>query len=111
MNQIRISGILGEVEERTSGKGVRVASARLQFNREGESILVVAVDARTRQLTVFSKGEHVRVIGRLAVYGEVFAVLVDECGRWASANRGKFAYDESKAQRSIREAGQDFPMG
>jgi hypothetical protein len=111
MNDVRLSGILGAVEERTAGSGVRVASARLQFNRELDSILVVAVDARTRQLTLFSKGDHVRVIGRLAVYREMFVVLVDECGRWATASRGRFPYDESKSQRTIREIGPDFPIG
>ena len=105
MNEVKISGILGEVEERTSDRGVQVASARLQFNRERDSILVVAVHARTRQLTIFSKGDRVRVIGRLVVHGDAFVVLVDECGRWAEANRGSFPYDESKAQRSSREIG------
>ena len=103
MNDIRLSGILGEIEERTSDKGVRVASARLRFNRERNCILMIAVDARVRQLTSFAKGDSIRVIGRLAVWGETFAVLVDECGRWVTANREKFPYDESKAQRSIRE--------
>ena len=46
MNEIKLSGILGEVEERTSGNGVRLATARLRFNAHGDTVLLVAADAR-----------------------------------------------------------------
>ncbi len=111
MNEVRLSGVLGEVHCQTSPSGVPIASARLAFSRR-DSIVLVAVDSRTRQLTAFRKGSHIRVIGRLAVYKESFLILVDEIGVWLAAkSREKFAYDESKAQRSIREIGSELPMG
>jgi hypothetical protein len=110
VNEVRISGILGEVKEHDSKAGVFL-TARLQFNREHDEILLLAVGARARQLEPFDSGDPIRVIGRLTRFQDGFAVLVDECGAWATANRGRFPYDETKSQRSIREVEQDFPMG
>jgi hypothetical protein len=111
MNEVRLSGVLGEVHCQTSPSGVPIASARLAFSRH-DSIVLVASDSRTRQLTAFRKGDHVRAIGRLAAHKESFVIVVDECGTWLAAKgRAKFAYDETKADRTVREIGQDFPMG
>ena len=111
MNEVKLSGILGEVHCQTSPSGVPIASARLVFSRQ-KSIVLVAVDSRTRQLTAFRKGSHIRCIGRIAAHKESFVIVVDECGTWLAAkSQEKFAYDEGKADRTIREVGQDFPMG
>jgi hypothetical protein len=111
VNELKLSGILGEVHCRTSPSGVPIASARLTFNWR-DSILLVAVDARTRQLTAFGTGDHIRAVGRLVAYKEGFAILVDECGKWLEAKTlAKFRSDETTANRLMREVGKDLPMG
>jgi hypothetical protein len=111
LNQIKLSGILGEVHCQTSPDGVPLATAKLAFSRHN-SIVLVAVDSRTRQLTAFRKGSHIRCIGRITPHKDSFVIMVDECGIWLAAKtQEKFAYDEGKADRTIREVGQDFPMG
>jgi hypothetical protein len=110
MNEVRLSGILCEVEERSSGNGVTVATASLRFNASGDCVLLVAVDARTRQLTAFDTGAHIRVIGRVAVHKDGFVILVNECGRWLATKRPAKFDDDSKANRSMRELRSDLPM-
>src|SRR5258707_1199327 len=112
MNDVKLSGILGKVDQHRTEDGVPIASARLSFTDRHDCILLVAVDARTRQLTVFGKGAHIRVIGRLTPHNGSFAILVDECGAWLGAkNPGKFAHDETKAERTRRAIEhEDFPM-
>lgn len=105
MNEVRLSGILGEVEEHTSGNGVRLATARVRFNAHGDTVLLIAADARTRQLTAYGAGAHIRVIGRLASYNDNFAVLVDECGKWLGVKQSEKFNDDTKANRAVRELG------
>lgn len=102
MNEVRLSGILQGVVEHDSKDQIFI-TASLEFSPQGHAILVVAAGPRVRELQPFDTGDHVRIIGRLVVFRDGFAVLVDEAARWAAAHTNKFSHDPAKADRTIRE--------
>lgn len=107
MNQVKLSGFLAsDVGLHTLGHGVRTAIASLEFSRNSNPILLVAVDARIRQLAEFRKGDAVAITGRLIVQPQTKRplVLIDVAGRWKLAvNRPAFEYDQDKADKATRE--------
>jgi hypothetical protein len=104
MNEIKISGVLENVEEHRAPRGEAFITVTLHFDKSGRGILLLAVGPRTRQLVPFDCSDSVRVIGRLAHFRNGFAVLLDECSPWTIArqSRHKFAYQEAQSQKSIR---------
>ncbi len=86
--------------------GVRAAIATLEFSRNSDAILLVAVDSRVRQLVCFRKGDPIAITGRLIVNSKTKrpAVLIDVAGEWKMAvNRPGFQYDEDRADKSMKE--------
>lgn len=109
MNEVRLSGILqGVVEHSNNGQFI---TGSLEFSPEGHAILVIAAGANASQLDPFDTGDTVCISGRLTIFKDGFALLVNKCKSWAiAANPKKFSYDKRKAERTIRGL-TDFPMG
>ncbi len=107
MNQVKLSGYLvSDVGLHTLGHGVRTAITSLEFSKNSTPILLVAVDARIRQLAEFRKGSAVAITGRLVINPKTRqpAVLIDVAGPWKMAvNRRIFQYDDDRADKAMKE--------
>jgi hypothetical protein len=104
LNELRISGRLEGIAEHTAKTGDAFVTGRLLFNpAAGESILILAVGARVAQLNPFDNGDNIVVRGRLVLVKDGFAVLIDECARWAIAKNRKFTYDANQAGKAVKE--------
>jgi len=108
VNQVKLSGFLAsDPVLHDLGHGMRSAITSLDFSRNCEAIVVVAVEARIRQICAFRKGDAVVVSGRLAINPKTHraALVVDVAGVWKIANRpgSPFQFDPDKADRSTKE--------
>jgi len=88
MNEIRLSGILNNLEIRRAPSG-DVATARLDFSNKCPQILLVAANAHVRQLEEFEDGQLAYIEGRLVrePATESFAILVDKAHHRTKVNR------------------------
>ena len=103
MNEIKLSGILrGIVEHAHDGDVEGFLTASLLYNRDGESILVVAAGASVLQLARFFDGDAALVAGRLTTFRGGFAVMVDSVRPWSIAPLRCARYFDSSNGRSAQ---------
>jgi hypothetical protein len=103
VNDVKISGFLGEVQQHVSKDAVRIATGRLKFNWRCDTLPLLAIDARVQQLTQYKPGDSVRVTGRLVIHPDTkkFAILVDVVTSWKTPP-GRVPHDPDVDETTLR---------
>jgi hypothetical protein len=101
MNEVKLSGVLGQVGEYTAPSGGSFRTVKLEFTHAHDTILLLAVSDRIEQLDGFDAGAHVTVTGRLACFSGGFVIMIDEIRD--SRRRHRDARDFGSGQTDLRE--------
>lgn len=85
MNEVKLSGRLQTEPTRVSRGDKTGVIAFLELNAKGDTVRLIALGARERQLSIFSKGDPIAITGRLLSNSSDVGVLIDVAGPWHEA--------------------------